>query len=102
MPANVITLSSRSSLPAAERMARARVARDGVARFGALSSSPRRVWLLEKLADLLYEGGSLTVTLGAGTDGCTYLTAFPVGERPAAVWGDLNGADRPADVVLDV
>lgn len=81
-------------------MLRARVERDGVYRVGALTSDRRQVRHLRRLAGLLAEDAALTVTMGEGTDGATYLTAAIAGTRPPGLWGDVHGVDRPADVTI--
>src|SRR5579864_9753625 len=95
---SVITVSSRVRAGELERMARARIGRDGVTRLAAKTSNGRQRRLLEQVSDRLVADPALDV-FGPGDhgDGLTYVWAHPAGARYAGVWGQPNGAENPED-----
>jgi integrase len=92
---SVITVSTRVRPGELARLTRSRADRDRVAQFAAEASKPRQLWLLRQIRDDLLADPDLDVFYGERTDGYSYLTVYPAGERTAAIWGEPNGAGNP-------
>jgi hypothetical protein len=94
---SVVTVSSRLRPDAVERMARARIARHGVAQLAAEASNWRQLRLLHEVRDQLAADPDLDVFYGERPDGYSYLTAYPAGQRRPGIMGEPNGAENPED-----
>jgi hypothetical protein len=90
MSAAVLTISPRMPLDRAERIARGRVERDGVAVMAADSSDRRQVAQLRRLHDRLTADDDLDCFLRDRPDGTTWLSVIPRGQRPLGWWGDAK------------
>jgi len=88
----MITISPRVPVAEYERMARARIERDGVAPFGAMTADGRQRAHLRRLAERLRADPGLRVSFVPRTDGVTQLAAMPAGARHAGWFGDAHGA----------
>jgi hypothetical protein len=82
----VITVSPRVRVADLERMARSRVARDGVAELAAVTADARQRRQLRRVGLRLAADPGLDVFFGDRSDGATYLTAFPAGLQRAIWW----------------
>jgi hypothetical protein len=94
---SVVTVSPRDRLADLEQMARSRVERDGVAQFAAATADRLQMVRLRRLRGRLLATPDLDVFYGDRTDGYSYLTVYPPGERAAAVWGEPKGVENPED-----
>ena len=102
---SVVTVSTRLRPAELERLARARLARDGVTQLAAQVSNGRQVRLLLAVRDRLVADPALSV-YGSGQDygdGMTYVSVHPAGTRPKGVMGQPRGVaeDDPADVHVE-
>ncbi len=81
---SVVTISPRVPVDELERRTRARIARDGVAVFAAVTADGRQRRHLLRLRARLVADPGLDVYGGTGRpDGTTWLTVCPAGGRPA-------------------
>lgn len=90
---SVVSVSTRRSRPDdLERLARSRIARDGVTQLAAASSSGRQLRLLREVRDRLAADPALEV-FGPSDhgDGISYVWAHPAGTRHAGVYGQPRG-----------
>ena len=92
---SVVTVSTQGHADRYERMARRRVARDGVAALAAETSNGRQRRLLGRVRDGLASDAGLDVFYGDRRDGMSYLTVYLAGERSAGIWGEPNGTANP-------
>jgi hypothetical protein len=86
--ASIITLSPWMPLDRAERLARASVARDGVAEYAAKTADRLQVRQLGRLRGRLAADEGLWVFWRASGDGATYLTVLPAGSGPVGWRGE--------------
>jgi hypothetical protein len=99
MAGTVITVSPRVSLSDLERLARARLDRDGVAVFAAVTADGRQRHHLLRLRARLVADPALEVYGGTGRpDGTTGLTVFAAGgPRPGWFGGAKTGEVEDPD-----
>lgn len=97
MAGTVITISPRVSLADAERLARSRLARDGMVEFAAAVADGRQLAHLRRLWTRLVDDPGLMVFYADRLDGAVYLTLFNAGQRPPVGWFGDAKIDRPDD-----
>jgi streptogramin lyase len=95
MAGTVVTISSRVGAAEFERLARARVRRDGVAALAARTSNARQRGRLEQVAyRLAVDDGLDCYGLTPRPDGTTWLTVYARANRERrrslAVWGEAK------------
>jgi len=81
----VITISPRVHVDELERLACARLARDGVVELAAATGDQRQMRHLEKLAHRLVDPDRMVIA-HHGQDGATYVTVLPAGLDHAVWW----------------
>jgi hypothetical protein len=94
---SVVTVSPRDRIADLERLARMRVARDGVIEFAAVTADRMQMVRLRRLRGRLLADPSLGCYFAGRTDGASYLTVCLAGERPFGVIGQPNGVEDPED-----
>jgi hypothetical protein len=90
MGATAIRIRSRESLDRIERLARARVKRDGVAPLEVPTAARRHVRHLGRLAGRLAASGDLPYIYGERGDGTTALIVLARLDRPIAWRGEAK------------
>jgi hypothetical protein len=87
----MVTVSPLVPVAKYQQIARTRIARDGVAAFGAMTADFRQRAHLRRLAERLGAEPGLRVSFVARTDGVTQMAAMPAGQRHAGWFGDVMG-----------
>jgi hypothetical protein len=90
-------VSPRDRVADLERMARSRLARDGVTQFAAMTADRMQLARLHRLRGRLLHAPDLDVFYGDRPDGMSYLTVYPAGRLQAGIIGEPNGAENPED-----
>jgi hypothetical protein len=96
---SVITVSPRDRIADLQRMAGARVKRDGVTQFAAVTADRMQLVRLRRLRGRLLASPGLDVFYGDRPDGMSYLTVYPAGDRSAGIFASQT-APKTIDLRL--